>query len=323
MNKTHFYIFVIITFAALVWPYTAVSQNSTLTSDEEMQRILLKFEKAQQKEEKLRLLEKANQRLDAAMQQILDRHFEKYKYIPVILLLNGILFTYCWCILGRKIQSILVFLFGFTLSGPFYSSILPMVKFFIPNLNPNLSEQTIFLICELTGGLLAFVAFWIGLMLKNILISPGCVIICFAVSSIGILLFVFYFKKLILDQELSDQINVIELSAVYIIVMLIGYVITTLEQKYKIVEIVLFATSGATITAYLLLWSKGLSNYKILKVLDEEGYDVLKNIKDENQAILIVILAVTGIIVQWTLLSIIRRYKSKSQDRVSDQVQVS
>jgi hypothetical protein len=280
MKRTLFYTSLII-IAALALPFAVAGENLSSISDRQ--------EVIQQK---------LQQQTEAFQQHFAD-NLETFKYIPAVLFLNAIVLTYCWSILNKRIQSILFFVFGFALSGPYISSFVNLVS------NPNQSKETIFLIGGLIGGFIAFLTYWIGRLFSKItLFLGGAVLPVLALSLLVQLKIVEHFR-------LFDQINKIELILFGIISAFSGFFMLKLKQ-YKIVDIAASAIAGAAGIAYLLLGTSGLSNYKILNELKEEGIFVLKNLKDNNQTILFIFLAVTGIIVQAVLLAITRHYKAKS-----------
>lgn len=294
MKKARFCTYIILVFTVLVWPFDVAGKDPPISSVGKEMQISESFMKDLQK------------KLEALQRQIED-YYDTFEYIPAILLLNAILATYCWSVLNKKFQCVLCFILGFTLFGP-------LISFQTNMLNLNYPEEKIRLICGLVGGVMAFISYWVTWMFARIFLFLGGVLL-------PILIIVFFGFI-----NFFGQIDNIDLIVAGVISIICGFVLFHLEQ-YKVVQVVTSAIGGAISIVYLLLWTDGLSNFRKIIDLQDGGLDLLNHIKDDNQTILVIVLTVTGIIVQAVLLAINKRKKLrsaiKSKDRVSGQVKVT
>lgn len=293
MYKFHLSFYIIVVVTALVIPFSAVSQNLKRGINGNMPDI--------QSEEFQR---KANA-MQQKFQQEINRYFNKFKFIPIILFLSAILLTFCWSILNKKTESFIFFVSGFTVGGPF-------ISFIFYKMNPNMDEFKIFLIGGFIFGFISFIFYWIGWIFKKLAIFLGGAILPFV--------FLFYFGFLNHFNQLDNK----ELVAYIIISVISGFIWLKLEQ-YQIVNVALSAISGAILMGFLIFWTDGLGIFDILKEYGEiDLYGFLVHDKNLKQILFIIALAISGMIVQAGLLSIKKRnrYKPKSKQKKNVMVKI-
>jgi len=292
MNKLYFYSYIIVVVTILFFiPWKAVSQSfqsPTIGSISNMQS-----EEFQRK---------ANE-IQQQLQNEINRYFNKFKFIPIILFLSALTMTYCWSVLNKKIESFIIFVSGFTVGGPF-------ISFWFLKMNPNIDEVKTFFIGGIFCGIISYIFYWIGWILKKIAIFLG--------GAILPIVFLFYFGFL----NHFNQLNNTELIAYIIISVISGFIWLHLE-KYQIFNVALSAISGAILIGFLIFWTNGLGIFDILKESSEiDIYNFIKHEKNLNHILFIIGLAISGMIVQTGLLSIKKRNKSKSKSKIKERVSV-
>lgn len=217
-----------------------------------------------------------------------ERYIDQLVFLPLLILVEGIIIAYSWSLLSKQIKSGLIFAFGFIVLSAFFGSIIAN------NVSGELPGILNLLAGGLIGGLLVLGASYLMDAIARVMVFiAGAVLPNMLLAHLGLF---------------SPSMGLVPyIWIVLAVVAITGGIAMTKFSHTRICQIVSSAVGGAIIIAYMLMWSGGLSNTQMANTLNS-GIKVLKNIANIHQGTLVILIAVSGVIVQSLLhLAFIRR----------------
>ncbi len=226
----------------------------------------------------------------------MEHYIDQLTYLPLLLLIESILITYTWSLLNKRVYLSIIFVTGFVILSALFGSILKKL------LPADVSDMMIILAGGLAGGLFSLGIFFLFDTVNKVLtFGAGAVLPNLLLVNLGFSISTKEFQPYVL--------------LVVAIVGLLGGIAMIIFSRTLVCQIIGSAVGGALGISYLLMWSGGYSNNEILNAIDS-GIKVLKNIKNADQGILVIGVALSGVIVQ-SLLQIALKKLKKSFAEIS------
>lgn len=230
----------------------------------------------------------------------IDGYLNRIWFFPMLLLFDGILLTYCYIIVDKKVKKAIGWTSIFFFSGGIFGGMI--AKYISPDLpfllvftgTGVLSCIIYYIITSITSALLVILVFVTGAALPIVLMS------------------------IFGPQEMIKSMGTIGLIVVAAIAIssgtanvVIGLKFRMWLAQYPFVHIIGSSTGGAIILGYLILWSDGASIVEMLEAVDA-GFKILKNLENIFQGLLFLLIALSGMFSQ-SLMYLIIRKKGRSE----------